>query len=103
MSWHFTAEKITRRIDEIRGAIVRQRLPLEACQIIREQGASIGAGAAEMIEQTALTPDVLESTVSRLLGDPRRLDDMREKTLLRARPDAAKDIAANILKMDCFK
>lgn len=65
--------------------------------------AIVAAGAAEMIEQTALTPEVLESTVSRLLGDPRRLDDMREKTLLRARPDAAKDIAANILKMDCFK
>ena len=65
--------------------------------------AIVAAGAAEMIDQRVLTPELLESTVARLAGDPNRLDDMREKTLIRARPHAAQDIAADILKMDCFK
>jgi hypothetical protein len=30
-------------------------------------------------------------------------NEMREKTLMRARPDAAQDIAAKILEMGCFK
>jgi UDP-N-acetylglucosamine--N-acetylmuramyl-(pentapeptide) pyrophosphoryl-undecaprenol N-acetylglucosamine transferase len=65
--------------------------------------AIVAAGAAEMIDQSVLTPDLLENTVTRLARDQHRLDDMREKTLMRARPDAAQSIAANILKMDCFK
>ncbi len=65
--------------------------------------AIVASGAAEMIEQSTLTPELLESTVSRMASDPRRLDDMREKTLQRARPHAAQEIAANILAMDCFK
>jgi UDP-N-acetylglucosamine:LPS N-acetylglucosamine transferase len=56
-----------------------------------------------MIQQKALTADLLGATVTRLTGDPSVLDEMREKTLIRARPDAAQDIAANILGMDCFK
>lgn len=44
MSWHFTAEKVSRRIDEVRKAMVRQRLPLEPFQIVRE-GAGSNSGA----------------------------------------------------------
>jgi UDP-N-acetylglucosamine--N-acetylmuramyl-(pentapeptide) pyrophosphoryl-undecaprenol N-acetylglucosamine transferase len=62
-----------------------------------------GSGAVVMIQQKALTADLLGATVTRLTGDPSVLDEMREKTLIRARPDAAQDIAANILGMDCFK
>ena len=65
--------------------------------------AIVASGAAEMIAQDALTPQLLESTITSLAGDKDRLDDMREKTLKRARPYAAHDIAANVLSMSCFK
>jgi UDP-N-acetylglucosamine--N-acetylmuramyl-(pentapeptide) pyrophosphoryl-undecaprenol N-acetylglucosamine transferase len=61
------------------------------------------SGAAIMIQQTALTPGLLGATVHRLVNDPAILNEMREKTLMRARPDAAQDIASKILGMDCFK
>lgn len=60
-------------------------------------------GAAVMIQQTALTAALVGATVTRLINDPGLLSEMREKTLMRARPDAAQAIAANILGMDCFK
>lgn len=61
------------------------------------------AGAAVMIQQTVLTPELLGATVRRLIHDESILSEMREKTLLRARPDAAQTIAAKILSMSCFK
>jgi UDP-N-acetylglucosamine--N-acetylmuramyl-(pentapeptide) pyrophosphoryl-undecaprenol N-acetylglucosamine transferase len=61
------------------------------------------AGAAVMIQQSALTADLLGATVSRIINDPDLLNEMREKTLMRARPDAAQNIAAKILSMTCFK
>lgn len=63
----------------------------------------VAAGAAEMIAQAQLTPETLQAAVSRLVASPKILHDMREKTLMRARPNAAQDIAANILSMGCFK
>lgn len=62
-----------------------------------------GSGAAVMIQQDALTPESLGATVTRLANDAAIRDEMREKTLKRARPDAAQEIAAKILGMDCFK
>jgi len=61
------------------------------------------AGAAVMIQQSELTPGLLTQTVAGLIGDEGALRAMREKTLMRARPDAAQAIAANILGIDCFK
>ena len=61
------------------------------------------AGAGVMIQQSALTADLLEATVTGLLGDQRALREMREKTLKRSRPDAAQTIAGNILGLPCFK
>ncbi len=61
------------------------------------------SGAAVMIQQAAFTPGLLGATVFRILNSATILDEMREKTLLRARPNAAQDIAATILSMTCFK
>ena len=61
------------------------------------------SGAAVMIQQDALTPESLGATVARVANDPDLLREMREKTLRRARPDAAQVIANTILGMDCFK
>ncbi len=61
------------------------------------------SGAAVMIQQAALTPSLLGATVARILSSSAILSEMREKTLLRARPNAAQDIAVNILSMTCFK
>lgn len=69
----------------------------------RNARAIAASGAAVMILQDALTADLLAATVARLSSDSGLLSEMREKTLLRARPDAAQHIAANILGMDAFK
>jgi UDP-N-acetylglucosamine--N-acetylmuramyl-(pentapeptide) pyrophosphoryl-undecaprenol N-acetylglucosamine transferase len=61
------------------------------------------AGAAVMLPQDSLTPELVATTVNRISSDAAVLQDMREKTLMRARPDAAQIIAADILSMDCFK
>jgi UDP-N-acetylglucosamine--N-acetylmuramyl-(pentapeptide) pyrophosphoryl-undecaprenol N-acetylglucosamine transferase len=61
------------------------------------------AGAAVMIQQRALTAELLNATVMRLIHDQAILAEMREKTLIRARPDAAQTIAGNILGLSCFK
>ncbi|MEO7042509.1 MAG: UDP-N-acetylglucosamine--N-acetylmuramyl-(pentapeptide) pyrophosphoryl-undecaprenol N-acetylglucosamine transferase [Gemmatimonadaceae bacterium] len=65
--------------------------------------AMAAAGAAVMIQQSEFTPALLTKTISGLIGDDCALAAMREKTLLRSRPNAAQEIAANILSMDCFK
>ena len=60
-------------------------------------------GASILIIQSELTPDSLGANVSRLAHEPALRDEMRARTLLRARPHAAQEIAAHILAMDCFK
>jgi UDP-N-acetylglucosamine--N-acetylmuramyl-(pentapeptide) pyrophosphoryl-undecaprenol N-acetylglucosamine transferase len=60
-------------------------------------------GAAVMIPQSGLDAAVLSQSVGAILGDPSRLDAMREATLRRARPDAAQNIAAHILGMPWLK
>jgi UDP-N-acetylglucosamine--N-acetylmuramyl-(pentapeptide) pyrophosphoryl-undecaprenol N-acetylglucosamine transferase len=61
------------------------------------------AGAAVMIKQADLKPDVLNSIASDLIRNEALLNEMREKTLQRAKPDAAHTIAANILRLSSFK
>jgi UDP-N-acetylglucosamine--N-acetylmuramyl-(pentapeptide) pyrophosphoryl-undecaprenol N-acetylglucosamine transferase len=58
-----------------------------------------GAGAAEMIRQTDLNTKTLSEAVGSLLADPAKLSRMRAKALERARPTAAADIAAQILRL----
>lgn len=60
-------------------------------------------GAAVVIRQDELSGSVLGNTISALLGDQRRLSDMRSATLRRARPDAAQNIAGHILELLCLK
>ncbi len=57
------------------------------------------AGAAEMIRQSDLTVESLSNAVNAMLGDPTRLAQMRQKALERARPNAAADIANQILRL----
>jgi len=61
--------------------------------------ALVGAGAAALILQSELTTDRLQSTVARLLAEPQELESMRAKSLERARPTAAADIAKKILRL----
>lgn len=60
-------------------------------------------GAAVVIRQDELTGPVLANTITSLLGDGRRLNDMRAATLRRARPDAAQNIAGHTLELLCLK
>jgi UDP-N-acetylglucosamine--N-acetylmuramyl-(pentapeptide) pyrophosphoryl-undecaprenol N-acetylglucosamine transferase len=55
------------------------------------------AGAAVTIADSELTPDLLASRVSKLLGDPEGLARMAAASLALAKPDAAKRIAAELL------
>jgi UDP-N-acetylglucosamine--N-acetylmuramyl-(pentapeptide) pyrophosphoryl-undecaprenol N-acetylglucosamine transferase len=57
------------------------------------------AGAAEMIRQSDLNTETLSQAVGSMLADPGKLSRMRAKALERARPTAAADIAANILRL----
>ncbi|HEV7389371.1 MAG TPA: UDP-N-acetylglucosamine--N-acetylmuramyl-(pentapeptide) pyrophosphoryl-undecaprenol N-acetylglucosamine transferase [Gemmatimonadaceae bacterium] len=57
------------------------------------------AGAAEMIRQSDLSVDKLSSAVGALLASPEKLAAMRAKSLERARPTAAADIARHILDL----
>lgn len=54
------------------------------------------AGAAVHVPQAELTPARLWRELSGLLADPAALGGMRRAALARARPDAAKEIAADI-------
>lgn len=56
-------------------------------------------GAGVMLPQDRLTPEVLGERVRALLDTPGALARMRERTLRRARPEAAKVIARHILAM----
>ena len=57
------------------------------------------AGAAEMIRQAQLTVDTLSTSVESMLHEPAKLTQMRQKALERARPNAAADIAKQILRL----
>ncbi len=79
-------------------------LPTAAADHQTQNARAIAAsGAAVMIQQDALTPESLGAMVTRLATDATLRGEMREKTLMRARPHAAQDIAIKILGMDCFK
>ncbi len=57
------------------------------------------AGAAEMILQDHLTPAILDRSVRALLDDPRLLSERSIAVRARARPNAAHDIAHDILEL----
>jgi UDP-N-acetylglucosamine--N-acetylmuramyl-(pentapeptide) pyrophosphoryl-undecaprenol N-acetylglucosamine transferase len=57
------------------------------------------AGAAEMILQSALTPEILDRSVRVLLDDSPLLAQRSAAVQTRARPNAARDIASDILKL----
>jgi len=57
------------------------------------------AGAAEMIRQSDLNTQTLSQAVGSMLTDPGKLSRMKAKALERARPTAAADIAAHILRL----
>ena len=60
------------------------------------------AGAGVLVPQADFTLDALRAVLTRLLGEPATLDDMRARTLERGRPNAAQEIAGHILAMRCF-
>jgi UDP-N-acetylglucosamine:LPS N-acetylglucosamine transferase len=57
------------------------------------------AGAAEMITQNALTPEILDRSVRALLDDHSLLEQRSAAVRTRARPNAARDIASDILQL----
>jgi UDP-N-acetylglucosamine--N-acetylmuramyl-(pentapeptide) pyrophosphoryl-undecaprenol N-acetylglucosamine transferase len=57
------------------------------------------AGAAEMIRQSELSVESLSRAVESVLSEPTKLTHMRDKALERARPNAAADIAKQILRL----
>ena len=57
------------------------------------------ANAAVLLPQSSLTVTTLAEAINRLAGDPTLLETMRQATLIRARPNAADDIAAHILSL----
>ncbi len=59
--------------------------------------ALVDRGAAILIDDADLTPELLRRTVDELLADPARLTEMGRAALAFARPDAAQAIAAEVL------
>jgi UDP-N-acetylglucosamine--N-acetylmuramyl-(pentapeptide) pyrophosphoryl-undecaprenol N-acetylglucosamine transferase len=57
------------------------------------------AGAAIHLPQSRLTPDELAKTVLGVLSSPARMQDLAAKSALRARPNAANEIAKRILSV----
>jgi UDP-N-acetylglucosamine--N-acetylmuramyl-(pentapeptide) pyrophosphoryl-undecaprenol N-acetylglucosamine transferase len=57
------------------------------------------AGAAEMILQSALSPEALDRSVRALIENPSLLAERSAKVQARARPNAARDIAFDILQL----
>jgi UDP-N-acetylglucosamine--N-acetylmuramyl-(pentapeptide) pyrophosphoryl-undecaprenol N-acetylglucosamine transferase len=56
-----------------------------------------GAGAAVVVPDAALEPDLLRDLVAGLLADPRRLEAMASASASLARPDAAQRVAGELL------
>ena len=56
------------------------------------------AGAAVIIPDAELTPERLRSETGRILGDPARLLGMARSSAELARPNAARDVAAELLE-----
>lgn len=61
------------------------------------------AGAAQVIVQSAMSPDTLSAAVTALTSDPTKLAALTAHALERARPLAAEQIAASILELVHFK
>lgn len=57
------------------------------------------SGAADVIEETNLSPNVLFSEIERLLNDKGRLESMSKSAKKFSKPDAAKKIADEILNL----
>lgn len=57
------------------------------------------AGAAIHLPQSQLTAEELAKTVTGVLGSPTRLRDLAARSALRARPNAAREIAQRILSL----
>jgi UDP-N-acetylglucosamine--N-acetylmuramyl-(pentapeptide) pyrophosphoryl-undecaprenol N-acetylglucosamine transferase len=75
-------------------------LPTAAADHQTENAKALAAsGAAEMIRQSDLNTQSLSHAVGLMLSDPAKLAGMRAKALQRARPTAAADIAAHILRL----
>jgi UDP-N-acetylglucosamine:LPS N-acetylglucosamine transferase len=55
------------------------------------------AGAAINLPQSTLTADELAKTVTGVLASPARMKELAAKSALRARPNAAREIAQRIL------
>ncbi|MDP9293888.1 MAG: UDP-N-acetylglucosamine--N-acetylmuramyl-(pentapeptide) pyrophosphoryl-undecaprenol N-acetylglucosamine transferase, partial [Actinomycetota bacterium] len=55
------------------------------------------AGAALVIEDSALEPAVLARTVADLFAEPQRVERMSAASAALARPEAAQSVAAEIL------
>jgi UDP-N-acetylglucosamine--N-acetylmuramyl-(pentapeptide) pyrophosphoryl-undecaprenol N-acetylglucosamine transferase len=59
----------------------------------------VRAGAAWMIDQDCLTPDVLAHSLQSILGDTARLEAMGGAARRIARPDAAETVARRIVEL----
>jgi len=57
------------------------------------------AGAAEVIEESNLTPNILLSEIKRLLEDKKRRESMKEAAKNFAQPKAARKIARELLSL----
>ncbi len=57
------------------------------------------AGAAETVLQSELTPEILDRSVRALLDNPSLLSQRSAAVKTRARPNAARDIASDILQL----
>jgi len=75
-------------------------LPTAAADHQTENAKALSAaGASEMIRQSQLSVDSLSSAVESLLASPGKLAAMRARSLERARPTAAADIARHVLQL----
>jgi UDP-N-acetylglucosamine--N-acetylmuramyl-(pentapeptide) pyrophosphoryl-undecaprenol N-acetylglucosamine transferase len=57
------------------------------------------AGASILLLQADLKPGSLQKVVGGLLGDPARLERMRQKAAARGRPQSAREIVSNLLTL----
>lgn len=57
------------------------------------------AGAADVVEENNLTPGVLATEIEKLTSSPARLETMKKAALAFARPDAAKVIAEEVVRL----